>query len=237
VYFDVYIEKTLDYETAVFDDAFITEKLKIEASALEDYEGATLVDKYKAMVMGDLLDEYEMNVRAEAEDAMWAHLREITKIKRLPEYEITRIYDNYYYGFQAGFTNYTDYYESLDAYICASLGIEDTADWKLHLQEMVETEVTEKLIFYYLMRKEGLTPEGDEFDRVYREELENDFYYYSGNRPDDYLTAEDYEKALAAYEKQIVEYYGQDKYNETVYYNHTTNKLIEMADLVNLGAK
>ena len=233
VYFDVYIDKTLDYTPAVFDDTFITEKLKVTAEDLADYTGETLADKYRDMIYKTLADEHEQAVREQAVDIMWEHLVKVAKVKKLPKYEVTRIYDNYYYGFQKDFTNYTDYYESLDAYICAALGIDDTADWKLHLQNMVNEEVTEKLIFYYIMRKEGLTPTDEEFKAIYRRELENDFFYYSGMRESDYLTAEEYNKAINSYEKMIVEHYGQEKYNETVYYNYVTDKLIEMANFVN----
>ena len=233
VYFDVYIDKTLDYTPAVFDDTFVTEKIKATAEELADYKGETLTDKYRDMIYGTLMDEYEQAVRDEAVDIMWEHLRSVANVKKLPKYEVTRIYDNYYYGFQEGFTNYTDYYESLDAYICASLGLDDNADWKLHLQEMVNDEVAEKLIFYYIMRKENLTPTDEEFKVIYRSELENDFFYYSGMREDDYLNAEEYNKAISSYEKMIIDYYGQEKYNETVYYNYVTDKLIEMANLVN----
>jgi hypothetical protein len=83
------------------------------------------------------------------------------------------------------------------------------------------------------MREEGLTPTDEEFKVIYRRELENDFFYYSGMRESDYLTAEEYNKAINSYEKMIVEYYGQEKYNETVYYNYVTDKLIEMANFVN----
>ena len=211
------------------------EYLVFDAESLAGFEGATLVDKYKTMVMGTLNREHEANVREVAESLLWEHLREVVKVKRLPRYEITRIYDSYYYGYQEGFTSYTDYYESLDAFICASLGIDENADWKKYLQNMVEEEVIEKLIYHYIMQVEGITPVGEEYDKAYREVLEDDFFYAYGKRAEDYLTEADYEKALNSFGEQILAYYGEEKCIENVYYQYTTSKLIEMATIVNVS--
>lgn len=235
VYYDVYIDETLEYESAVYNDEFVTETLEIKAEELEGYEGEGAAEKYKSKLMTDLLAKYESNREQEIQNKLWKHLRESVKVKRLPKYEVRSLYDEYYYGYQAQYAGFVNYYDSLDAFICASLEIDSSANWKAVLTSMVEDEVKEKLIFYYILQNENMVPEGEEFDRIYRRELEADFTYYSGKTVDDYLTPGDYEKALSDYEAIIIEQYGKEGYLNSVYYNYAIGLLVDMAKVENIA--
>jgi FKBP-type peptidyl-prolyl cis-trans isomerase (trigger factor) len=229
----VYIEKVLQYEYKTLNEEFVTVTLGITAEQLSEYDGADTVEKYRSMIRAQLNEKRAEEAYYIAEDAMWEYLKKNIEIKKLPEKEIRRIYDNYYYGYQAQFTaNYTSVYSSVDAYICNVLGIPDTADWRAVLTAKVKDEVKEKLIFYTIMRQENLTPVGEEFDAVYRAELERDFAYYGKTR-DNYETEAEYEAALASYEKQVIEYYGVAFYNESVYYNYASRKILDFANVIN----
>lgn len=235
VYFDVYIDKVLQYEYKTLNDEFVTETLGLSAESLAEYEGESVVEKYRSKVRAEMNASRAEDAYYAAEDAMWEYLKKNVKIKKLPEKEVRRIYDNYYYSYQSQYNaNYTSVYSSVDAYICKVLGIEETADWRYALTAKVNDEVTEKLIFYTIMRQEGLVPEGEQFEEVYRAELERDFAFYGKTR-DDFATDEEYEAALANYEKQVIDYYGAAFYNETVYYNYASRKILDFAVIKNIA--
>jgi len=236
VYFDVFITRVLCYENDEFNDSFITDKLKIEADSLASYEGESLTEKYRAYLMEELMLKYKEQVNSAAEDAMWERLKKEVDIKELPEREINRVYEDYLYSYRLEFekTNEAGYdYESFDDFMADYLGIERDVDWQKLLRNNVEDEVTEKLIFYYIIRKEKLVPSDSVFDEIYRSELENDYFYYTQKDKDDFESDEAYEKALSDYEKMILEHYGEAFYIDTVYYNYASSKILQMATIVN----
>ncbi len=238
VYFDVYLDSVVEYSAPVFDDNFVRDTLKYTDEVLAGYSGATLTEKWSSMYLEELLDEHADACDAVAQEMMWDHLNTVADVKRLPQYEVRRIYDNYYYYYSAQYANnYADYYESLEVCICAMLGIDENADWKAYLTEMVEAEVKEKLIFYYIMREENLVPGDDEYESIYRRELEADFEYYYNKDKDDFESEAEYEKALKEYEEMLMEVYGEEKYRESVYFNYSSAKFLEMANVINVADK
>jgi hypothetical protein len=239
VYFDIFLEKTLCYESAQFDDSFVKEILKMDESKLSKYQGNTLSEKCREYYKESLLNEYEKNLQALAEDKMWERFDSVIEIKKYPKKETQRVYDKYIesYTLQYAEANAAGAgYESIDEYIADALGLEEGSNWGPIIDKMVLDEVKEKLIFYYILRKEGLVPEGDKFKEVYRNELELDFEYYGKTR-EDFATEEAYEKALFAYEKELLAYYGEEFYHDSVYYNYASSKLIKMANIINLSEK
>lgn len=233
VCFDIYIDNTLCYERAEFNDAFVKDTLGFTEEKLAEYKGETITDKYRDMIKTNLQVVYEEQVNAAAEEAMWTYLCNNVQFKKLPESEIQRIFENYYYEFQVMYSSSQGYYSSLDAYICSYYGLEEYENWRLHLQNQVTREVKERLIFYSILRLEGLMISDEDYPAIYRKELESDFEYYTGKSKSDYTNAEDYEKDLAAYEKEILDYYGADKYKETIYYYYASEKMLEFATVVN----
>jgi hypothetical protein len=164
---------------------------------------------------------------------MWTYLINNTQFKKLPKKEIERIFENYYYEFEMMYTASQGYYASLDAYICAYYGLAEYDNWRLHLKNLVVKEVKERLIFYSVLRAEGLMISDEDYPDIYRKELESDFEYYTGKNKSEYASTEEYEKALADYEKEILDYYGEDKYKETIYYYYASEKMLEFATIVN----
>ena len=58
VYFDLYIDKLIDYTVPELSDEFVTKKLGY-SSFLDDFEGETVLDRYKTYLMTELSEEYE----------------------------------------------------------------------------------------------------------------------------------------------------------------------------------
>lgn len=235
VYFDVYVEDAFIYEIPDFDEDFITEKLGISAESLDSYEGEGLAEKYKAKLRADFAAEYEKSCQSMAEELLWERLNEKAEIKKLPENEVDRIFDNYYYNFQLQYmTNYQEMYENIDEYVSTVYyGSEEIMDWRGSLYAQCEAEVREKLIFYYIMRNENLIPTDAEYAELYKEELAKDFTAELGKDKDDFATEEAYNTELAKFEEQMLDYYGESFYRETVYYNHIIKKLLAYNTVVN----
>lgn len=240
VYFDVYIEETLCYETAEFNDAFVKDVLKISEKKLASFEGETLADKCRAYYMSELLAEYEDNYKFLAIDTMWEYLNSRIEIKKYPQKEVKRIFEDYVFAYNLGYMEANSQgagYESVDEYIAVvELGMEEGTNWDPVLHEKVQAEVKEKLIFYYILREEGFVPTDEEFKEYYRRELELDYKYYSGKTAIDFETAAEYDAALAAHEETMIDHYGSKTfYSDEVYYLYASEKMLSLATIKNAG--
>ena len=240
VYFDVYIEETLCYETAEFNDAFVTDVLKINEKKLASFEGETLADKCRAYYMSELLAEYEDNYKFLAIDTMWEYLNSRIEIKKYPQKEVKRIFEDYVFAYNLGYIEANSSgagYESVDEYIAVvELGMPEGTNWDPVLHEKVQAEVKEKLIFYYILREEGFVPTDEEFKEYYRRELELDYKYYSGKTALDFETAAEYDAALAAHEETMIDYYGSKTfYSDEVYYLFASEKMLSLVTVKNAG--
>ncbi len=236
VYFDVYIAYAVHYESATLDESFVTEKLGLTAERLAEYEGEGIVEKYRSYKKASLVSDRETDIRYAAEDAMWEHLREVVEIKEYPKRELQRVFNDYYYQFQLDYAqNYTTTYKSVDAYIRVYYGLSDdgeSGDWQAVLTDQVKNEIAEKLIFYSILRMENMVPDEAKYLEIYEDELRRDFEYY-GKTPYDYATEEEYLAALREYETQILQYYGEEFYRESVYYNYASKLMLDLANVTN----
>ena len=186
--------------------------------------------------MNELLAAYEEKVHTAAEDAMWEYLKKTVKIKKMPSREVNRIYENYYYDIMHDYRSANADgagYESLDEYARDALGLDIGADWTEYIMMMTEDEVMEKLIFYTIIRNEGLVPTEEEFKVLYRKELELDFEYYYGKTSKDYESYEAFEEELLAYEKEMLDAIGVSYYHDAIYYNYATDNILEFANIIN----
>ena len=113
--------------------------------------------------------------------------------------------------------------------------MQDGADWQSALLEVVHNEIKEKLIFYYIIRKEGLELDDEAYAETYRRELELDFAYYLKQEGKDVPVGDEYEKALLEYEKEVINYYGEDFYRDSVYYNYALEKIMAFANIIDNG--
>ncbi len=236
VYFDIFFFGVVDYECPTYDDTFVLETLGVKEELIADYEGASAAEKYKNYRKDLLQKEYLDNVALESENVMWEHLKKTITVKEYPKREVNRVYDNYYYSLRASYIEANSDgagYESLDEFACESLALDKGADWTGYIMQMTEDEIKEKLIFYSIMRAEGLAPTDEEFSRCYREELELDFEYYYGKGRDDYKSAEEYEVALAEYEKMMLDEVGVSYYNDIIYYAFATPAILDFANVIN----
>lgn len=218
--FELYVDYAVKYKTPAFDDTFVTETLEVKAEELSEYEGETLADKYRSYVYDYLKKSEEAEIASIRIQAMWSHLYSIAEIKKLPEDEVKRLFGIYKEALEAAYNENPGEYKTFDEYAnayVAYLGASTT--WKDYFTAEAEAEVKQKLIFYYVAKKEGLLPAEGQMDSLYRELVEKELSSYllqTGTDREDYETDAAYDAAVGAYRAQIEAVYSDIEYRRWV---------------------
>ena len=238
-YFEVYIQSVRDYTTPTLDDAFITglvdtEYLNISVEELSTYEGATLVDKYRAFLKQDLNNARDEKIEVAVEESFWEQIIAATTFKQLPESEVMKDYNNAVAEleelFESGYNTY--YNNDLDAFARAYYDLSSTADWQSVLRKNAEDAVKRRLVFYYLVRTDStLMPDDAKYNEIY----EMIFNTYLQEYLDYYEITEtnaNYAQELEAAKKAVEMMYAEEYWREFVIYEYAIEKLIANATLV-----
>ncbi len=227
VYYDVYIESVVEYDVPEFNEAFITEKLKLASDTLASYEGENLAEKCRSYYAGLLKSEYDSVCRSYVEYQVWNKLKANIKITMYPQREVDRIYialvEDYSLSLleeNAAGAGYAD----LDEYMKEVLELGEGGEWTSYLLAQVKDTVKERLIVYAVLQDSALMPTDEEFARIYEEELKRDYEYAVSAYPGAFKDLEDF-KTYIKNER------GEAEYKHTVYYYYATDKLIEMAKI------
>ena len=266
-YFEVYIEQMQDYTAPVLDDAFITELVKkdespiTEAELNEKYEGATIVDKYKAYVKDFLYEQYEDEYRSMVEDAMWEHYLAKAEFKKYPGVKVKPIYDDYvadvYYQFEETSGTIQDptstsgeykTYENIDDFAVAYLNLtySSNKDWRDVLYKMSESLVGERLIMYYLIDKldieitdELLEKTKADVKQEYLDEYIKQWIEYEKSQNKDYKTpeGEEYDKFVEEKKTELFNYYNDEYFTETAYYEIALDEFLKLPKVVTLDER
>ncbi len=234
VTFDVYVASAVIYDTPEWNDEFITETLKVTAEELADYDGETLTEKYEAKLRNELIEEAEETNNDLIEEKMWEIYHEKAEIKKLPEKRVDEVYDEYYTELLNQYSVYGAYYSELDDFAAAYFGLSSGADWKAYMRSRAENVVSEQLIFYYIIRTEGLIPSDEEFKKIYDENIDDYMEYYEELYKDELDACESDEERdakLAEIKSDMLEYYGEAYFTENVYYQFAIKTLVGYADV------
>lgn len=240
VYFEVYIEKTLHYQSAEFNEEFI-ESLGFSADDLQEYEGEGLVEKYKAYIRQLLENKRQKEIDLIVEDAVFDNLVKSAKFKKLPQGDVQDGFDFFYYQLEMEYASYSGNillgsFENIDAYLLQRFGLSSGDDWREYLYNVVENDVKEKLAFFSVIYNEGLIPTEEEYQREYRRILVSDYEYSYGKTREDFGSDELYETALARYEELMKSGNGESYFSDQVYYNLCMAAIIDMVNVVNDAA-
>ena len=230
----------------------------ITMDELMEYEGEELWQKYRAYAEDYLNDAYEKNLRAKVEDAMWTYYLKNAKIIKYPENKVDEIYREYYddvlyqfdytggsislgYDLDGDGMDDTETYDNVDDFAEAYLGIYNYDEsWQEVLRGMSEDLVAERLVLYYLMQVENLTPTEevlatrlaevkqeyiDEYLLQYSEEFEIDLSKY---------TEEEYAKYVEDRKLELFEYYDEAYFLETTYYEIVLDTLLTWPTVITM---
>lgn len=233
-YFDVFVQYSQLYDTPEWNEAFITDTLKVDNATLEGYEGDTVTEKYENLLRAQLEDEYDAAVQALVEEKLWESIIKGVNVSKLPAGDVTEQYNAYYYSYVEGYENYGAMYgySSIDEYVCLNLGLEKGTDWKALLRLQAEDTVVQKLAFYYAILKEGYVPSEAELEsRIasLKEDVLNSYLESVDCQRENYDTEEEYLKAVEGYKKTVDSQYDYSYYKENVYYEYGMECLCSLA--------
>ncbi len=233
VKFDIYIMTSQRYKTPEFNDEFVTEKLNVKAEDLEDYDGESLADKYRAKIRADLEYTRSEKLKQEKDTQFWEHIHTRVKIKRLPKADVRTFYLNYHTEIETYYAQYGSYYKTMDEAACDYLKLASGSDWEAYLLDRAENAVTEKLIFYYIAREENLLPDTERFEaekkKLYDEQFES-YLVSMGVEEDRYDTEEEYAKDIELARANFEKAYNDDYFRENVYFIVVMETVREWAD-------
>lgn len=255
-YFEVYVDGVVVYDCPEFTDEYLKKKIEdkdinLTLDELNEYEGATLVEKYYAFAKKTMDEIYETSYESLVETAVWNHFSTAVKVKKYPAAKVEEVFNTFIddlsdqylaYGGQAYDSTTGQYktYDTLEAFIPAYLGLPSTTNWKTYLTEMAQSTVKERMIMYYLLREENLIPSEDKYkellDEIHQEYLDEyiaQYLSYEGKTEDDY-TEEEYAELVEDCREDILTYYTEEFYEMKVYYGIVADEFIDWPEVSTL---
>lgn len=226
VYFDVFVESVNEYDVPEFNDSFITDKLNVSIESLSEYEGDTLTEKYRSSVKASVEASRDELLTSMLTSAIFEHICNYAIYKKLPQYDLEQIYNEYLQAIQSKYNMYAAYYGSFDEFARAYWGLGESDNWQLFLQYCAESPIKEKLAIFGAFRDRGFVPDEAELEVLYNAFIDKQFEYYNGNSiaPG----TPQYEEARKNYEKELIASYGEARIKESVWYEYGMEKLIAL---------
>ena len=161
-----------------------------------------------------------------------------TKIKKLPEDEVDRIYNDYKIQFKNAFDANPGSYKTVDEFANAYVSEVEGSSlvWTDYYKGKAEEEVKQKLIFYYIVKRENLLPSEEEFAELKKTLIEVELasmLYQKGISRDGYDSDEAYEAAVAPYRKEAEAVFADEEYATwSVHYEYAVPKMSEFGKVV-----
>ena len=148
----------------------------------------------------------------------------------LPETEVEILFDQYKDELEYQYNNYyLNYYSSIEKFAAAYFGLSQGQNYLDYMRSRAEAVLTEKLVFYYVIRAEGLVPDDDEFSKLYNTAVDEQTEYFIERYYKDEvakLQGEAKEKRIAEIRAEVIRYYGEEYFKESVYYNYAVDTLV-----------
>ena len=256
VYFEVYVDGSLLYEYPEINDEFIQkliedEDYEVTAEILEQYEGATLTDKYLAYAKKGIEDVYAEAYDELLESAIWEYYFDIANVKKYPKSQVEKYYDEYVedvkyqYSYTGGTlqnsSGQSQTYSDLDSFACAYLGLYSGSDWHAYLESMAKSMVKERMVLYYIMELEGISFTDEEFKKMYDETVQlyvdeyvNQHLAQVEDKTKDDFTEEEFAKYVAARKSELFERYDETFFTERTYYTTIIDMVKEWPEVTTL---
>ena len=244
-------EYTLDFD---WNDEYISSKLEdeellITREELDKYDGASLTEKYEAYVLEKIWDNYEENLKQMTETVMWQYYLDRAVIKEYPKLKVDAVYKEYYddviYQYEKSggqiyniYTGENEVCANIDEYaiIYLSLQYEEDKDWKAHLTRLSESLIAERLVMFYIMQAEELTPTAAEFNEKF-EALKQEYldeYIKQDSTDTSKFTEEEYKEYVEECKEKLFDYYDDDYFTELTYYELVVTDMIRYAKVYTL---
>jgi len=236
--FEVYATTAVIYDTPEWNDAFVKEALKETAESLAGYEGNTLAEKYENKILLEVKENIKEANKSLIEKEMWKHYHSKVSVKKLPELEVNEIYRQYLQEVKLQYNLYKELNPSnpstIDKFAQDYFELPSSKDWREYAMEQSRTAVVERLIFYYIIRMENKIPTSEEYDEIYAEYKDEYMEYYIDLYKAELeacKTEEEKAAKLLEIEEKMLAYYGDEYFEELVYYQYALDYLISFADI------
>ncbi len=241
-YFEVYVDGVVVYDCPEFTDEYLKGKIEdgdvaVTLDELNKYEGDSLTAKYRDFAAKKMDELYRAKYDELVEEAVWNYLDGIVKVKKYPEAEVDKVYEDYVDDITAEFlssggkvynnlTGSYNTYDTFDAYATASLGLTSTSKvtWQQQVRSEAEGFIKERLTLYYLIKAENLLPTDEEFNSTFAaveqefiDEMVAQYLYYAGTSESDY-TEEEYADVVEECKNMVYENFDTDYFKLRTYY-------------------
>ena len=250
-YFDMYVKSNTAFLLPELNDAFLTNKVGILPEKLSDYEGESLVEKYKSYVRKTLEDEYLQALFTASEESFWTELAEVAKVKRVPAAAMQEVYEEYMMSLDSTYqeylqsSGYTEDVYPFKTFARDYFRLENGQSYKKKVRELARQTAGEKMIFFYAIKVCGVMPSESELKAEYEKSLLEyakmnsllDESYYE-NETDPEKRKEAYKTYLEEVEKTKVELLkirGEEYFLESAYYNYGFERLLKLAKITYVG--
>ena len=250
-YFDVYIQDTTTYDVPEFTDAFLTDTVGIITEKLDEYDGATLTEKYRNYVRKELEKDYETRLSDASATSFFEKIKEIATVKRVPRAAVLEIYDDYIADMKVTHeeyllsTGYTEQVYPFDTFAVDYLRLEEGTNYKKHVRELAKETAAETLVTFYAIQLMGVAPSDSELYATYDEILWDLAEQYSGidesyyeSQPDEAAKQEayaEYVKTMNETKAALVQSLGEEYLLESAYYNSAFPKLLALIKVNYVG--
>ncbi|MBR5140468.1 MAG: hypothetical protein IKV16_05370 [Clostridia bacterium] len=234
--FDIYVVQAMVFDVPEFNDEFVTETLKVKESDLSSYSGETVSEKYRAKIAEEHRIEIEESNHDLLVTKMWNHLMDKVEIKKLPKKIVEPYITQYNKEISTMYESYKSQYSSKDALAIDYLnnvygaGLSSGSDWKSYVEALANRDATQKILFYYIIRRENLLPTDAEYQAAYDHIYSQVWDYYQDLHAEELmlLEGEEYNNRLAELKRKMNEYYGEDYFKEQAYYYYGTRKMLTL---------
>ena len=251
-YFDVYIEHTTSHIVPELTETFLTDTVGIIPEKLADYEGSTLVERYRSYVWDVLEEDYETRLLEATEESFWEKIAAIAVVKRVPRSAMLEIYDGYMEDLASTYQEYlqsSGYTEALypfDTFCMDYCRLEEGQSYKKYIKALSRQTAGEKMIFFYAIQLLEVAPSASELAEAYEDILDEfakqnsllDENYYESQETEE-EKKEAYEAYITELEKTkvaLVETLGEEYFLESAYYNYSFPKLLALTKITYEGA-
>ena len=257
-YFEVYVEGVVVYDTPEFNDEYLKKKiddkkLNVTLDELNSFEGATLVDKYRAYSENKMMELYEEEYKALVDQQIWEYYGKISKAIKYPQIKVDEIYDDYINDIYQQFISTGGYiynsslgqyktYDSFEAFAPVYVGA-TSSTWKTVVYNQSKDFVKERMVLFYILKAENLLPTEAEFkaeyDKIVQDYVDDaieQYLDYYGKTREDY-TDEEFEDVIKECEDMVFSSFNKEHLEIRAYYTILAETTVTWPEVVTLDER
>lgn len=241
LYFDVFVQGVVHYDTPTLTESFIRDTMKLTDEDLNKFEGADIFEKFRGYVREELMSGYYTSGQyvtgyrdsydSLLDEKIWDKLDELTKIIKIPKRAIQPVYEDYLDSLVADYEYYKDTYgyTSVEQYICDAMGEATLEEADETIWYLSANAVKEKMVVFLIAKAEGLIDDEDAIKEQAKKMFDEVMIYYVesvyAEQFKKYDTQEKYDAAYAELEASLREQYTDEYLAESAIYEMVFEKL------------